>query len=227
MSVPAGYATTNSGGMAFVYNNLQAAVENVNSANANAVSVLPQIIGLEPQAANFMTARQQGGVAWRQPNNVNFPGGNANVAVNGSCTVLVGGDFGIAGSRMGYTKGGGFLIASNSNGTQAITADLTNTQANTNGFWGDTTFALANLVVIQNLSGIDGISNGNGAWFVNGSATNGQALNLNANGTYIVSPYGGTVVVASTNGLTVNAANCKLLCTPVNGGVLAVAVYGS
>ena len=140
---------------------------------------------------------------------------------------MIGGEFGAAAARMGYTKGGGFLIASNSNGTSAITCDLTNTQANTNGFWGDTSFTNANLVVFHNLSGIDGVSNGNGAWYVNGSATNGAVLNLNTNGTYVVKPYGGMAIIADTNGVAIAAATCKVLCTPVNGGVLAVEVYGS
>lgn len=227
MAAPAGYSITNSGGMAFVYNNLQAAENNVNSSNTNSVGVLPQIQGFEPQAATFMTARQPGGVAYRQPGNVNFPGGNANVAVNGVSAMLIGGDFGVAAARMGYIKGGAFLLASNSNGTAAVTFDTTNTQVNTNSFWGDTTFATINLMVIQNLSGVDGISNGNGSWYVNGSATNGAVLNLNTNGTYVVNPYGGTVVISSTNGINSAAANCKVLCTPVNGGVLGVAIYGS
>jgi hypothetical protein len=227
MAVPVGYSITNSGGMAFVYNNLQAAENNVNSSNTNTVGVLPQIQGFEPQSAQFMTARQPGGIAYRQPGNVNFPGGNAAVAVNGVSSILIGGDFGIAAARMGYTKGGGFLITSNSNGTQAITFDTTNTQVNTNSFWGDTTFATINLMILQNLSGVDGISSGNSSWYVNGSATNGAVLNLNTNGTYVVKPNGGTVVVADINGLNSAAANCKVLCTPVNGGVLAVSIYGS
>ena len=220
MAVPAGYSITNSGAMAFVYNNLQAGVWDVNSSNANAVSVLPNIQGMEPQAAMFMTARQPGGQSWRQPNNSVFP--NATNPIS-----IVGGDFGISVARMGFTKGGGFLIASNSNGTAAVTCDLTNTQANTNGFWGDTTFTTIYCLVMQNLSGMDGISNGNGSWYVNGSATNGAVLNLNTNGTYVVNPYGGTVIVTSTNGIAIAAATAKVLCTPVNGGVLAITAYGS
>jgi hypothetical protein len=220
MSVPAGFSIANSGALAFVYNNLQAPTQNVSGSNSNSVGLLPQVQGFEPQSALFMAARQPGGIAFRQPNNAVFPSTT-------NPTAIVGGEFGVACARMGYTKGGGFLIASNSNGTQAITADLTNTQANTNSFWGDTSFTTANVVIFQNMSGVDGVSNGNGSWYVNGSATNGAVLNLNTNGTIVVNPYGGTAIIYSTNGLAVAAATCKILCTPVNGGVLAVAVYGS
>ncbi len=128
---------------------------------------------------------------------------------------------------MGFTKGGGFLIASNSNGTAAITCDLTNTQANTNGYWGDTSFTNAAFVIFHNLSGIDGVSNGNGSWYVNASVTNGAVLGLNTNGTYVVKPNGGVAIISDPNTFAIAAATCKILCTPVNGGVLGVAVYGS
>ena len=227
MAVPVGYSTTNSGAMAFLYNNLQAPLQNVNSANANAVGVTPLIQGFEPQGANFQSARQPGGIAYRGPTNVNFPGGNAAVAVNGATVVAIGGDLGIAAARMGYTKGGGLLIASNSNGTTAKTFDTTNTQVNTNGFWGDTTFATINVMIFHNLSGIDGVSSGNGAWYVNGGATNGLGLDTNANSTLVVQPNGGVFMITDPNGINSAAANCKVLCTPVNGGVLGVALYGS
>jgi len=199
----------------------------VNSANANAVGVTPLVQGFEPQSALFMTARQPGGIAFRAPNNVTFPQGNAIVPVGNAAIAIIGGDFGSAAARMGYTKGAGLIINAGVNGTTAITFDTTNTQANTNGFWGDTTFATINLMVLQNLSSVDGITNGNASWYVNGSATNGATLNLNTNGSYVVKPNGGTVIIADINGFNSAAANCKVLCTPVNGGVLGVAIYGS
>lgn len=227
MAVPAGYSTVNSGGSVFLYNNLQAPITNVNSANANAVNVLPQVIGYEPQSANFLSARQPGGIAWRQPNNVTFPQGNSTVTVGNASVSIIGGDFAVAAARMGYTKGAGVLITSNTNGTAAVTIDLTNTQVNTNSFWGDTTFATINVLVFENLNQIDGISNNNGLWYINGSVTNGAVLNLNTNGTYVAKPNGGTVVIHDPNGFTISAAACKILCTPTNGGVLSVAAYGA
>ncbi len=220
MSVPAGYNVTNSGGMVFVYNNLQAALQGETNANANAVFVVPTLSMLEPQAALFMTARNPGGSAYRQPTNAVFPN------TTNPCSII-GGDFGVAAARQGYTKGAALLIASNSNGTTAKTFDTTNTQANTNSFAGDLTFATINVIILQNLSGCDGISNGAGAWFVNGSATNGAVLNLNTNGTYVVNYNGGCVVIEDNVGINSVASTCKVLCTPVNGGVLAVAIYGS
>ncbi len=223
MAAPTGISSTNSGSVCFVYNNLQAQEFGTNSSNTNSVGLLPILMGLEPQAALQMTGRNPGGVSYRAPSNSNFAApSNTNAVLN-----LIGGEFGASAARMGYTKGGAFLIASNSNGTQAITCDLTNTQSNTNSYWGDTSFTNANLIVFHNLSGVDGVSNGNGAWYVNGSVTNGAVLNLNTNGTIVVKPYGGMAIIADTNGVAVAAATCKILCTPVNGGVLAVSVYGS
>ena len=143
-----------------MYNNLQAAEFGTNNSNTNSVGLLPAIVGLEPQSANQMAARQPGGQAFRGPTNANFPNTTNPV-------VLIGGDLGSAAARMGYPKGCGFLIASNSNGTSAVTFDLTNTQVNTNSYWGDTSFTNANIIILHNLSGIDGVSNGNGSWFVN------------------------------------------------------------
>ncbi len=220
MSVPVGYSITNSGAMCFVYNNLQAPLQSVNSGNTNATGVLPTVQGFEPQSALFMTARQPGGIAYRAPTNGNFPNTTNPV-------VMLGGDLGVAAARMGFTKGGAFLVASNSNGTSAVTVDLTNTQANTNGFYGDTSFTNAAIVIFHNLSGIDGVSNGNGSWYVNASVTNGAVLNLNTNGTYVVKPNGGVVLISDPNTFAVAAATCKILCTPVNGGVLGGVVYGS
>jgi hypothetical protein len=220
MAAPLGVAVTNSGGSCFVYNNLQASVFGTVAGNTNSVGLLPLVQGMEPQSAQFVTARQPGGSAYRQPTNANFPNTTNPV-------VMLGGDLGLAAARMGFTKGGAFLVASNSNGTSAVTADLTNTQVNTNGFWGDTTFTNANIVIFHNLSGIDGVSNGNGSWYVNGSATNGAVLNLNTNGTYVVKPNGGVAMISDPNGFAIAAATCKVLCTPVNGGVLGVVVYGS
>ncbi len=223
MAAPVGISATNSGGVCFVYNNLQAVEFGTNNSNTNSVGLLPTLTGLEPQSALQMTARGPGGTSYRAPSNSNFAAPNNSNAV----VAMIGGEWGAAAARMGYTKGGAFLIASNSNGTQAITCDLTNTQANTNGYWGDTSFTNANIIMFHNLSGIDGVSNGNGSWFVNGSVTNGAVLGMNANGTLIVHPYGGMNVICDTNGVAIAAATCKVLCTPVNGGVLAVAVYGS
>lgn len=209
--------------MCFIYNNLQAQEFGTNNSNTNSVGLLPIIAGLEPQAAQQMVGRQPGGASFRAPNNSAFvSANNANATMS-----MIGGDFGVACARLGYTKGGAFLIASNSNGTVAITFDTTNTQSNTNSYWGDTAFSTVNVMIFQNLSGLDGISNGNGSWFVNGSVTNGAVLNLNTNGTYVVKPNGGTVIVADVNGFNSAAATCKVLCTPVNGGVLGVVIYGS
>ena len=223
MAAPTGISATNSGGVCFVYNNLQGQEFGTNNSNTNSVGLLPIIMGLEPQAALQMTARQPGGTSFRAPSNSNFASpSNTNAVLN-----LIGGEFGVTAARLGYTKGGALLIASNSNGTQAITFDTTNTQSNTNSYWGDTAFTTVNMMVFHNLSGVDGVSNGNGSWFVNGSATNGAVLNLNTNGTYVVKPNGGVVVIADVNGFASAAATCKVLCTPVNGGVLAVSIYGS
>ncbi len=220
MAVALGYNVTNSGGMVFVYNNLQGALQGETNANTNSVPVLPTLSMMEPQSALFMTARQPGGIAYRKDGSVVFPNSTNPVSI-------VGGDFGIAAARMGYTKGAALLIASNSNGTSAKTFDTTNTQANTNSFAGDLSFATINLIIFQNLSGVDGVSSGAGAWYVNGSVTNGAVLNLNTNGTYVVNYNGGCAVVSDTVGINSAAANCKVLATPVNGGVLAVAIYGS
>jgi len=223
VAAPTGISATNSGGVCFLYNNLQAQEFGTNSSNTNSVGLLPIIMGLDPQSALQMSARHPGGVSFRAPNNSAFVSPtNTNATAS-----LIGGDFGVAIARLGYTKGGALLIASNSNGTSAVTFDTTNTQANTNSYWGDTTFTTVNVMVFQNLSGLDGISSGNGSWYVNGSATNGAVLNLNTNGTYVVKPNGGTVVIADVNGFNSAAATCKVLCTPVNGGVLAVSIYGS
>ena len=215
-----GIAATNSGGVCFVYNNLQAAVEGTVSGNTNGVLVLPQVQGMEPQSALFMTARQPGGLAYRQPNNTAFPNST-------NPCLMIGGDFGTSIGRLGYTKGGGFICNFGVNGTTNSTVPLTNTQTNTNSYWGDTTFATVNVIVLQNLNNIDGVSASSSSMYVNGSVTNGQALGLNTNGTYVVTGNGGTVVLANPNGFTVNAANANLLITPVNGGVFACAIYGA
>ena len=218
MAAPLGIATTNSGSLAFVFNNLQSAVFGTVGANTNSVGLLPQVLGMEASIAQQMAGRNRGGGSFLQPVNSVQP------STTTPCILVTMSD---VFSRYGFTKGGAFLIASNSNGTQAITCDFTNTQTNTNSFWGDTSFTTIYALVLQNFNNVDGVSSGNANWFCNGSVTNGAVFGLNTNGTYIVQPNGGAVVLQSPNGYAVAAATCKLLCTPVNGGSLVIAAYGS
>jgi hypothetical protein len=218
-----GTSIVNSGSMGFLYNNLQASLLGTNSSNTNGVLGTPVIQGLDNQNLQQQSNRQRGGTSWHQPTNSTVVSPTNTNAV----MLAIGGEFGLAAQQLGYTKGGAFLIVSNTNGTQAITFDLTNTQANTNSYWGDTTFANANVIIMSNLCNIEGISSNNGTWYVNGSATNGAVLGLNTNGSYAITANGGTVVIAFPQPIAIAAATCKVLCTPTNGGVLGVAVYGS
>lgn len=224
-----GLAITNSGTLAFVYNNMQANLLSSNSTNTNGVLGIPQVQGYEPQSALQMTARQPGGTSFRAPNNSTFVSNTNTNAV----MALIGGDLGMACARMGYTKGGAFLSASNSNGTAAVNVPLTNTQTNTNAFYGDTTFNTAYVMIFQNFNNIDGISSGNASYTV-AAATNANGLvgfgivaNTNGNYAYTIPANGSTVVLNFPQGITVNASSNNLLITPTNGGVLACVVYGS
>ncbi len=223
MALP-GIVSTNSGASAFIYDNLQAAVVGTVAGNTNGTpGPLPVALAMEPQSAAQMTGRNPGGVSYRAPVGSTFASSSNTNAV--AC--LIGGDIGLAAARMGYTKGGAWLITSNTNGTQAITCDLTNTQANTNSYAGDITFTTVNVLLMQNLCGIEGVSSNNGIWYVNASVTNGAVLQLNTNGSFALSGNGGTFGLFFPNGIAVAAATCKILCTPTNGGVLAMAAWGS
>ena len=63
MAAPKGIAATNSGGLSFLFNNLQAAVFGTQAANTNSVGLLPQLLGLEPQAALQISGKNPGGAA--------------------------------------------------------------------------------------------------------------------------------------------------------------------
>lgn len=218
-----GIASTNSGAMGFLYNNLQGAITGTNSSNTNGVLGIPVVQGLDKQNLKQQSARGLGGSSYLLPTNSTFVSPtNANAVA-----LAIGGELGIVAQGLGYLKGGAFLIVSNTNGTQAITADLTNTQVNTNSYWGDTSFTNANVIIMSNLCNIEGVSSNNGTWFVNGSSTNGAVLGLNTNGTFAISANGGTVMIAFPQPIPIAAATCKVLCTPTNGGVLAITVYGS
>ena len=215
-----GLAATNSGSLAFIYNNLTGAVTGTVASNTNGVIALPYVQGLDPQAALQMSAKNPGGACYRQNAQVVAP------AVANPVSLISG--FESVFARLGYTKGGALLITSNTNGTQAITADLTNTQTNTNAFWGDTTFATINVITVKNQCNQDGIGNNNGTWTLNTAVANSFVPMATTNGTaYTIPSNGSLVCFVMPQGQTCNAANCKLNLTPSNGGSVVVEVYGS
>jgi hypothetical protein len=211
-------AQTNTNGVSFVLNNLQATgVSNI-GANTNSVPTIPNLLGLDYQSAAFMTGRQPGGVAFRgQPQTVFASPSNANAAA-----ILVDA-FESSVARLGYTKSGAFYLALN--GTTAVTVPLTNTQTNTNGYWGDTTFATANVLLFRNVSGIDG--NPNASISINGSGTNGHKMGLTTNSQITLDGNGSVFWNQSVNGFTVNAANANITFTPTNTGAFVCVIAGS
>ena len=224
-----GVAQTNSGSMVFVYNNFQstATYSNVN-ANTNSVVSTPTLQGFDVQSAKSMTNRGPGGGSYHlQGNSMVVGNGNANAVMG-----IVGGDFGLAAAQMGFTKGMGILIASNSNGTSAVQFELNNSQVNTNSYYGDTTLSTVYCAIMQNLASIDGVTNSNAAWTVDNTVANGVVgfgliTNTNGNYAYNITAQGGTIVIQFPNGIAINAASSQLVATPVNGGVFAAAFYGS
>ena len=218
-----GQAIVNSGNQVFVYNNFNPAVIGTVSGNTNGLLVAPYVQGMDPQAALQMTGRNPGGASYRAPvNSVVAAANNTNAVI-----AMIGGDLGAAVARMGFTKGGAFLCNALTNGTSAVTVPLTNTQTQTNAFWGDTSFTTVYAMILQNFNNVDGVSSGNAAFYVNGSATNGAVLGLNTNGTYAIPANGSTVLLAFPQGIAIAAATANMLITPVNGGVFACAVYGA
>jgi hypothetical protein len=206
--------------MAFLLNNLQSVVTDSVGGNSNSVIAIPNVTMVEPQAALVLSQRQPGGSAWRDPMNIVAP-------TNTTPLSVIGGEIGVAAARMGYTKGGGFIVSFASNGTTNAQVPLTNTQTNTNSFAGDTTFSTANVIIMQNMNNLDGVSVSGGSMYVNGSFTNGAVLAMNTNGTMVLTGNGGTTVIFSPNGIAIAAATAVMAVTPVNGGIFACAVYGS
>jgi hypothetical protein len=223
-----GVAQTNSGGMVFVYNNFQSSgTANVN-ANTNAVLSTPMLQGWDVQTAKSMSGRVPGGNSYHA-------GGNSTMVGNGNTNAvacLVGGEIGLAFAQMGFTKGMGVLCNFGVNGTTNSQIELTNSQVNTNAYYGDTTLATCYAAVFQNLNNIDGVSSGNANIYVNPCVANGvgsPGINSNTNGnySYTISANGGMIALQFPQGITINAASSQLLIAPANGGVFAAAFYGS
>lgn len=218
MAAPIGYAQTNTNGVNFVVNNLQAQEISNNAGNTNSVPLLPSLIGLEPQAALSMSARNPGGVCYR--------GGINSVFLNNNAGAILVDAFESSVARLGYQKSGAFMVVCS--GTNAVSVPLTNTQTNTNGYFGDTTFATANVLLWKNCSGQGDNNNGvSASMSINGSGTNGNKMGLTTNSQITLDGGGSIWWSQSNNGFTVNAANAQVTITPTNGGVFVGVIAGS
>jgi len=212
-----GISQTNAGSLAYVYNNLQAAVVGTNASNTNGVIGIPVVQGLEVQSALQLSGNNPGGTAYRQPVNTVSPSGSPIILIRDTDKY----------ARLGFTKSGAFSIEFGLNGTSAISTLLTNTQTNTNSYWGDTSFTTVYAITVQNVSGVSGVNANNGALVLNTAATNSALWGM-TNATAISIPVnGGCWKCESPAGFTIAASNAAMSFTPTNGGTVVVAVYGA
>lgn len=208
---------TNTNGVEFVLNNLQATLQS--NTNANVVTALPILMALGKKEALELTNRVKGGTS--------YLGGTNSASPNTTNAAILLSMLQAGASDLGYAKNGAFYVTTS--GTTAVTIPLTNTATNTNGKTGDTVFATWNRIVCYNLSGLDNTNSA--AMTIGPAATNGNNLMVTStNGTanrISLDGGGGVAVLISTNGTTVNAANAAVTVTPTSGGTFAMVISGS
>lgn len=211
-----GIAQTNTTGVDFIINNLQATVTANVGANTNAVNALPTLLALEPMTAAVACGRQKGGPVYHGAPNAVWP--------SNSTGVIQITNFEASAAVLPYTKNGCLMVLCT--GTTPVTISLTNTQINTNGFWGDTTFANANVIMFKNVSGA-GDNGAIASMSINGSGTNGFKMGMATNSQITLDGAGSIWFSQTTNGFAVNAANANITITPTNAGTLAMYIGGN
>ena len=224
---------TNTSGVDFVLNYLQAAIQQSSGTNGvptgNSVTAVPVLMALDSQNALQQSGRLPGGPAYNKPSNAAFipPNALGVVASNTNAGIVALSGIETRPSKLGTTKSGAFVVEMN--GTNAVVVPLTNTAVNTAGQVGDTVFATWFELIFYNLTGM-GIDNTNAAsCTVAGSNTNGANIGVtpvNATGGYTLAGGGGIAIAQNWNGVTVNAANANITITPTASGVLGVVVCG-
>lgn len=207
---------TNTTGVDFVFNNLQAALQSGNNTNGLSTNgILAYVFAVESQAALQQSGRNPGGVAYRGETNVAAPNTtNAQVMLD---------SFEIMASRLPYTKNGSFVV--NTTGTTPVTVPLTNTATNTTSQAGDTVFAKYNKIIFYNLSGLDGVNSA--AMTVGPAGTNGNKLQLPLTNSTMTIDGSSAWVLGSVNGVTINAANAAITITPTAGGWFGAVIMGA
>ena len=207
---------TNTTGVDFVFNNLQAALQS--GSNTNADSALPLVMALDPQSALAITGRQPGGPSYLKSTNVATPSSTTGA-------MLLDG-FETRASKLPYAKNGAFIVSLN--GTNSVTVQLTNTAINTNGQAGDTVFATWNQIVLYNLSGVDG--NNAASLTVAPAASNGANLQFtasNTTGLAMTIDGASAQLLGSVNGVTVNSTKTGITITPTADSLFGCVVSGA
>ena len=221
---------TNTAGVDFLLNFLQAAVQTNGSAqNTNAVNAIPTLLALEPTAAQIQSGRVLGGQAYQKPSNAAYisPNSLGVVVANTNAGAILIGGYETRASKLNTTKSGAFLVTMN--GTNAVNLNLTNTAVNTNAQVGDTVFATWNQIIVHNVTG-QGLDNTALAGLTFASTnTNGANIGLSA----VNAVCGYTVAGASAialqnwNGVAINASNLNATITPTGSGQCVIEISGS
>ncbi len=222
---------TNTSGVDFILNALQAALQSTNTTNTLSTnSILPLLQAVDPSWALQLAGRVPGGQAYQKGSNGAYiaPTAAGNVVSNTNAGVVALTGFETRASKLPCTKNGAFIL--NTNSTNTYTLQLTNTATNTNGQVGDTVFASWNQIIFLNLSGmgIDAVasaamkvapSNTNGANFGPTSVNTAGEINLDGNG--------GVFLMQSWNGVAINAAAKNYTVIPTAGGIFCCVICGA
>jgi hypothetical protein len=207
---------TNTSGVDFLFNNLQAALQSGSNTNGLVTNgVLPVLLAMESQVATQLSGRNPGGIAYHGETNV--------VAPNSTSAMVLLDNLETGAAKLPYVKNGAFSVSLS--GTNAVTVPLTNTQTNSSAQVGDTIFAKYNKIILWNLSGVDG--NNSASMTVGPAATNGNKLQLPLTNSTITIDGSSAHVFASVNGVTINAANAAITITPTANSTFGCVIMGS